>query len=115
MATPDENGSFTLDFGKLDYTGKACLKAALCDRATRENRGSRTLDLKVLVPERDKRLFVKENGVVLKDGKPFAVLGSPGGLRIISSVAQVISKIIIAKIWPLPTLTEEDYNRCKGE
>lgn len=31
---------------------------------------------------------------ILKDGKPFAVLGSPGGLRIISSVAQVISKII---------------------
>ncbi len=31
---------------------------------------------------------------VLKDGKPFAVLGSPGGIRIISSVAQVISKLI---------------------
>ena len=75
VATPDENGSFTLDFGKLDYTGKACLKTALCDRAARENRGSRTLDLTVLVPERDKRLFVKENGVVLKDGKPFMPLG----------------------------------------
>lgn len=75
VATPDENGNFTLDFGKLNYTGKACLKAALCDRATRENRGSRTLDLAVIVPERDKRLFVKENGVVLKDGKPFMPLG----------------------------------------
>ncbi len=31
---------------------------------------------------------------LLKDGKPFAVLGSPGGIRIISSVVQVISKII---------------------
>ena len=31
---------------------------------------------------------------VLKDGAPFAVLGSPGGIRIISSVAQVISKLI---------------------
>lgn len=31
---------------------------------------------------------------LLKDGKPFAVLGSPGGIRIISSVAQVISKLI---------------------
>jgi len=31
---------------------------------------------------------------ILKDGKPFAVLGSPGGTRIISSVAQVISKLI---------------------
>ena len=31
---------------------------------------------------------------ILKDGKPFAVLGSPGGIRIISSVVQVISKLI---------------------
>ena len=31
---------------------------------------------------------------LLKDGKPFAVLGSPGGIRIISSVAQVISKLV---------------------
>ena len=31
---------------------------------------------------------------LLKDGKPFAVLGSPGGIRIISSVVQVISRMI---------------------
>ena len=31
---------------------------------------------------------------VLKEGKPVAVLGSPGGVRIISSVVQVISKLI---------------------
>ncbi|MBR0517897.1 MAG: gamma-glutamyltransferase, partial [Firmicutes bacterium] len=31
---------------------------------------------------------------LLKDGKPVAVLGSPGGIRIISSVVQVISKIV---------------------
>ncbi len=31
---------------------------------------------------------------ILKDGKPFAVLGSPGGIRIISSMVQVISKMI---------------------
>lgn len=31
---------------------------------------------------------------LLKDGKPFAVLGSPGGIRIISSVVQVISKMV---------------------
>ena len=31
---------------------------------------------------------------ILKDGKPVAVVGSPGGIRIISSVVQVISKII---------------------
>lgn len=31
---------------------------------------------------------------ILKDGKPVAVVGSPGGIRIISSVVQVISKLI---------------------
>ena len=31
---------------------------------------------------------------LLKGGKPVAVLGSPGGIRIISSVVQVISKIV---------------------
>lgn len=31
---------------------------------------------------------------ILKDGKPFAVLGSPGGIRIISSMVQVISKML---------------------
>jgi len=32
--------------------------------------------------------------IILKDDKPFAVLGSPGGQRIITAVAQVISKLI---------------------
>lgn len=32
--------------------------------------------------------------ILLKDGKPFAVLGSPGGIRIISSVVQVIVNLI---------------------
>ena len=80
VATPDENGSFTLDFGKLGYAGKARLEATLYDRAARQERGSRTLDLTVLVPDRGKRLFVKENGVVLKDGKPFMPLGFYTGL-----------------------------------
>ncbi len=31
---------------------------------------------------------------ILKDGKPVAVVGSPGGTRIISSVVQIISKLI---------------------
>lgn len=35
---------------------------------------------------------------ILKDGQPVAVLGSPGGIRIISSVAQVISKLIDHKM-----------------
>lgn len=36
--------------------------------------------------------------VVLKDGKPFMVLGSPGGPKIISTVAQVISRVIDHKM-----------------
>ena len=32
--------------------------------------------------------------ILLKDGKPFAVLGSPGGTRIISSVVQVITAMV---------------------
>ncbi|MCT4605314.1 MAG: gamma-glutamyltransferase [Marinisporobacter sp.] len=32
--------------------------------------------------------------IILKDKKPFAVLGSPGGNRIITTVSQVISKLI---------------------
>lgn len=36
--------------------------------------------------------------LVLKDGKPFMVVGSPGGTRIITTVAQVISKVIDHKL-----------------
>lgn len=32
--------------------------------------------------------------IIMKDGKPFAVLGSPGGTTIIATVAQVISNLI---------------------
>ena len=32
--------------------------------------------------------------IMLKDGRPFAVLGSPGANRIISSVIQVISNLV---------------------
>ena len=78
--TPDKNGNFTLDFGKLKYTGAAKLTITLYDRALRHNRGSRSFDLTVQVPERNTRLFVKENGVVLKDGRPFMPLGFYTGL-----------------------------------
>ncbi len=32
--------------------------------------------------------------IILKDGKPYAIVGSPGGARIICNVVQVISKLI---------------------
>src|SRR5262249_22304713 len=36
--------------------------------------------------------------IVLKDGKPFIVTGSPGGSRIITTVLQVISNVIDRKL-----------------
>jgi gamma-glutamyltranspeptidase/glutathione hydrolase len=36
--------------------------------------------------------------IVLKDGKPFLVTGSPGGSRIITAVVQVISNVIDRKL-----------------
>jgi len=36
--------------------------------------------------------------IVLKDGKPFLVTGSPGGSRIITAVLQVISNVIDRKL-----------------
>jgi len=36
--------------------------------------------------------------IVLKDGKPFMVLGSPGATKIISTVSQVISRVIDHKM-----------------
>ena len=75
VALPDENGNFTFDFGALGHKGAAKLTVTLYDRAARLNRGSRTFDLTVSVPERGRRLFIEENGVVLKDGRPFMPLG----------------------------------------
>jgi len=77
---PDANGNFTADFGKLGYEGPARLEVTLYDRTHRLNRGSRTIKLTVRTPERNRRLFVREDGVVLKDGKPFMPLGFYTGL-----------------------------------
>jgi len=76
----DADGNFTADFGKLSYRGPAKLRVTLYDRQARLERGSREIDVTVAVPERGKRLFVQENGVVLKDGKPFMPLGFYTGL-----------------------------------
>jgi len=46
------------------------------------------------VDRRKKPLSTMSPTVVLKDGKPFAIIGSPGGVRIISVVVQIISKLI---------------------
>ncbi len=46
------------------------------------------------VDSRKKSLSTMAPTIVLKDDKPFLVIGSPGGSRIINIVAQVISKVI---------------------
>ena len=80
VCVADRDGNFTADFGNQAYRGPAKLRVTLYDRAARLERGSREIDVTVAVPERSRRLFVKENGVVLKDGKPFMPLGFYTGL-----------------------------------
>ncbi|MCT4605313.1 MAG: gamma-glutamyltransferase [Marinisporobacter sp.] len=46
------------------------------------------------VDSRKKSLSTMAPTIILKDDKPFVVVGSPGGARIINIVVQVISKII---------------------
>ena len=72
----DEKGNVTADFGVIGYDGPATLSVTLYDKHAKLNLGTRTLALAVAkTPDRTKGLFVQENGVVLKDGKPFMPLG----------------------------------------
>ena len=80
VCVADANGNFTADFGKQTYRGPAKLRVTLYDRQARLERGTREIDVTVAVPERNRRLFVKENGVVLKDGRPFMPIGFYSGL-----------------------------------
>ena len=77
----DEKGNMTADFGALGYEGAATLSVTLYDRHAKLNLGTRTLSLTATkTPDKSKGLFVQENGVVLKDGKPFMPLGFYTGL-----------------------------------
>ena len=58
--------------------------------------------------------------VVLHEGKPFAVLGSPGGERIINTVVQVISKLVdhgldVEEAVASPRMTENTADRIVHE
>ena len=58
--------------------------------------------------------------IVLKDGKPFMVLGSPGATKIISTVSQVISRVIDHKMGmqeaiDTPRLWDNTYNKINVE
>jgi len=58
--------------------------------------------------------------IILKDDKPFAVIGSPGGERIINAVVQVISKLIdhdmdLYEAVESPRFTQNSTNRLQYE
>ncbi|MGI5075183.1 gamma-glutamyltransferase [Treponema vincentii] len=58
--------------------------------------------------------------IVLKDGKPFMVLGSPGATKIISTVSQVISRVIDHKMGmqeaiDVPRLWDNTSNKINVE
>lgn len=75
-AAADGRGVMTADFGRLDYEGEASLSVTLYDRRHRLNLGTRSLAVTVTRrPDVSKGLFVRENGVVLKNGRPFMPLG----------------------------------------
>ena len=77
VLSADANGNFTAAFGKIAYEGPATLSATLYDRKHKLELGTRSVDVTVRPTYRPKpgELFVKENGVVLRDGKPFMPLG----------------------------------------
>lgn len=74
--TPDKNGVFTADFGKLLHDGAIRLSVTLADDkgATYE---TRTFDLTAAPTYKPKKgeIFVQENGVPIVDGKPFLAMG----------------------------------------
>lgn len=72
----DARGVMTADFGTIDYSGPATLSVSLYDLKNRLDYGTRSLALTVTPrPDIAKGLFVREDGIVLKDGKPFMPLG----------------------------------------
>ena len=75
-AEADSKGNMTAAFGKIGYGGPAKLSVTLFDRAHRLNLGTREIDVTVgPTPDVTKGLFVRENGVVLRDGKPYMPIG----------------------------------------
>jgi hypothetical protein len=72
----DKRGVFTVDFGKIDYTGPVKLLVTLVDDAGKTYE-TRTFDLTATPTYKPKKgeIFVQENGVPIVDGKPFLAMG----------------------------------------
>lgn len=74
----DENGSFTVDFGRrIDYRGKGMLQVTAADTVSRKICGTNEIEVTVTptVKPRKGGTFVTEDGIALLDGKPFMPLG----------------------------------------
>ena len=73
-----DDGSFTVDFGgRLDYRGDGRLRVTLADAVSKKVCGTKDIDVKILPTVRPGRggTFVTEDGMVLRDGKPYMPLG----------------------------------------
>ena len=75
-ATP-EGGTFTVEFGRLSFSGSAKLKAEIFDASTGAKLGEKTLDVTVAPEYKPKKgeVVITEDGQTLIDGKPFMPLG----------------------------------------
>ena len=94
----DDNGSFTVDFGKLAYEGPARLVVTLADAKTGKICGTKELDVLVGPTYRPKKgeVSVTEQGDALVDGKPFMPLGfytSLGKTRDLDKAARAIAEM----------------------
>ena len=72
-----DDGTFTVEFGRLSFSGPAKLKVEISDASTGTKLGEKTLDLTVAPEYKPKKgeVFITEDGQTLIDGKPFMPLG----------------------------------------
>ncbi|HNX03876.1 MAG TPA: hypothetical protein PKI32_00145 [Opitutales bacterium] len=89
-ASADEHGNFTADLGMFGYEGPVKARVTVYDRKCRLRYESRMIELAaVKKPVNPKGITVTENGVVLKDGRPFMPIGFYTGLCKITSEADL--------------------------
>lgn len=72
------DGSFTADFGaKVDYRGAGRLRTTLTDAVSRRVCGTNEIDVTILPTVKPGKggTFVTEDGIALRDGKPYMPLG----------------------------------------
>ncbi len=73
-----DDGSFTVDFGKgVRYNGAGRLRVTASDAVSGKVCGTKEIDVKIRPTAKPGKggTFVTENGIALRDGKPFMPLG----------------------------------------